>query len=73
MSRNNGAHRCPVCGKHEFSAQNSYEICPECGWEDDAAQEDDPNEALGPNYMSLGEYRDRYKDGWRPEWLADNG
>lgn len=72
MTKNNeGPHKCPICGKTEFSSWNSYEICPECGWEDYYAQEEFPDDDLGPNYMSLNEYKAKYESGWRPEWLDE--
>ena len=66
-----GPRKCPVCGKHEFSSWNSYEICPECGWEDDSMQEVTPDDDLGANGMSLNEYKAKYESGWRPEWLDE--
>ena len=63
-------HVCPVCGKHEFPSWDSYDICPECGWEDSAFQEKNPDNDAGPNDgMTLNEYKAKYESGWRPEWL----
>ena len=30
--------KCPVCGKYEFPEENSFDICPICGWENDGVQ-----------------------------------
>lgn len=64
-------HKCPVCGKYKFSEWNSYDICPECGWEDDSAQEKNPDDDLGVNMVSLNEYKSKYESGWRADWLND--
>ena len=69
MAKVETKHKCPVCGKHEFSGLDSYEICPECGWEDEKFQENHPDEDIGANEMSLNEYKAAYESGWRPEWL----
>lgn len=66
-----GPHKCPVCGKYEFDSWNSYDICPECGWEDDSMQEEAPDDDLGANGMSLNEYKADYESGWRPVWLQE--
>ena len=62
-------HKCPVCGKYNFSDFDSYDICPECGWEDDWTQEQGPTDEVGSNEMCLNEYKAKYETGWRPEWL----
>jgi len=61
-----GEHLCPVCGKTVFSGKRSYDICEECGWEDDTTQED----GMTANEMVLKEYREAYLSGWRPDWLV---
>ena len=71
MRKDKVPHPCPVCGKTIFPDRDSFEICEKCGWEDDDLQLADPNEELGPNYMSLNEYREKYQNGWRPEWLIE--
>lgn len=50
-------HKCPVCGKTEFPERGSFDICTECGWEDDMIQTDYPDEEAGANMMSLNEYK----------------
>lgn len=71
-------HMCPVCGKFEFPAHGSFDICDVCGWEDDATQEEDP-EAGGANWEGLKGYRALYKAGLHEapteeklKWLKDN-
>lgn len=48
---------CPVCGFRTLSdkAYGSYEICPVCGWEDDAVQLANPCSGGGANRESLHE------------------
>ena len=67
----NKPHKCPVCGKYEFKTWDSYDICLVCGWEDYSSQEKYPDDDLGPNLMSLNEYKEKYDHGWRPEWLKE--
>lgn len=53
---------CPICGKHTFSEDNNFEICPICGWEDDAVQRNEPDYPEGANGMSLNEYKKRWEE-----------
>jgi hypothetical protein len=55
------SHSCPVCGLTEFSAGGSYEICGNCGWEDDPVQLAEPDFVGGANRMSLNQARDAWK------------
>jgi len=48
---------CPVCGKYYFAEENSFDICPICGWENDCVQADDHNYAGGANPLSVNEAR----------------
>ena len=58
----NGFVLCPVCGKHKFPAfeDNGTCICPDCGWEHDLSDEENPMELYGPNDLCLNDYRLRY-------------
>lgn len=40
-------HPCPVCGHKTLTWRGWYEVCTECGWEDDGT--DDENAETGPN------------------------
>ena len=53
-------HACPCCGRYIFESEGAYEICPECGWEDDPVQQRDPDFAGGANRLSLTEARAQY-------------
>ncbi len=46
---------CPVCKKQ--GPFNYYEICPECGWEQDPIQNEDVKFPGGANKLSLLEYQ----------------
>lgn len=66
-----GKHLCPVCGKYEFEERGSFDICEECGWEDDLVQEENPDEEGGANQMSLNQYKAEYEAKGRPEWVKN--
>lgn len=51
-------HACPVCHKHMFKDESSFEICPFCGWEDDGTETDN---TIGANEMSFSEYIAAYQ------------
>lgn len=72
-------HLCPICGKFEFPTRGSYDVCEECGWEDDSLQELDPTSG-GANWEGLEGYRALYQAGKhrlpaaeRRAWLLENG
>lgn len=69
LNTNSAGHMCPVCGKTEFPEMGSFDICTECGWEDDLIQTKYPDEDAGANEMSLNKYKAAYESGWRPDWL----
>jgi hypothetical protein len=48
-------HKCPICGKYEFSDNCCFDICPFCGWEDDGTT--DINSVRSINGGSIAEYR----------------
>lgn len=64
MEQTIGGHPCPVCGRTVFREYDSYEICPFCGWEDNAFQEAHPYTGGGPN-ASLHSCRRSYRKGER--------
>jgi hypothetical protein len=55
-------YTCPCCGHATLSERGGYEICGECGWEDDGQDNHDSAVARGgPNgRLSLDEARAEY-------------
>lgn len=49
--------KCPVCEQHDFESEDSFDICPICGWENDGLQASDHNYAGGANSLSVNEAR----------------
>ena len=62
-----GPYTCPCCGHLTLDERGGYEICRECGWEDDG--QDDHDSAVvrgGPNGAdSLDDARRRYAESGR--------
>lgn len=56
-------YKCPCCGKETLSEERMYEICSNCGWEDDDVQFSNPDFAGGANYFSLNKYRELFMQG----------
>jgi len=54
---------CPCCGHLTLAEEppGTYEVCPVCFWEDDAAQAADPDLAGGANPVSLVQARQNYE------------
>jgi len=53
--------KCPVCENDTFDDDDfEYNICPECFWEYDIIQTEDPDFAGGANRHSLNDYRKIY-------------
>lgn len=55
-------HLCPVCQLYMFPEEGSFDICTECGWEDDSVMTSDPEYEGGANDICLIEYIKRYKN-----------
>lgn len=53
-------HLCPVCGKTMFPEESSADVCPHCGWEDDADAESHPTEESLANGAPLRKFRAVY-------------
>ena len=61
-NRSGGPYSCPCCGHVTLSERGGYEICGECGWEDDGQDDHDAQVVRGgPNGReSLEEARTAY-------------
>lgn len=54
-------HRCPICGHRTLESRNHYDLCVECGWEDEPGMEDSIYDPSSANHgVSMGDYRERY-------------
>ena len=52
---------CPICGEHRFPESGNYDICPHCGWENDAVMNDDPSFSGGANDLCQIDFKMRYE------------
>ena len=49
-SEEGGPYTCPCCGHRTLPSRGSYDLCPECQWEDDGQDDHDSAAVrLGPN------------------------
>jgi hypothetical protein len=63
MSNQKTQFTCPCCGYQTLSeAPGSYAICKVCFWEDDPAQQNDPDYRGGANLVSLREGQKNFKE-----------
>lgn len=46
---------CRCCGQNTITEYNNFEICSNCGWEDDVIQFENPDFAGGANELSLNQ------------------
>ena len=55
---------CPCCGYLTLSDEppGTYEVCPVCDWEDDAAQSANAEIEGGANAVSLGQARANFRE-----------
>lgn len=62
MGKKARKYKCVCCGKYTMPepTPGSYNVCLECGWEDDKAQYNNPDLEGGANELSLNEYREKY-------------
>lgn len=51
--------KCALCGQ----TVDKYDICENCGWQDNDVQNGDPNYKGGANVMSLNEAKKAYRQG----------
>lgn len=54
--------KCPCCGQYTLDEADVWEICDNCGWEDDPVHSSDPNLAGGANHLSLNDARKVYAE-----------
>ena len=51
-------YACPCCGQKTLFIRGEYDICSNCGWEDDGSEEED--QYSSPNHMTLRQGRGKY-------------
>jgi hypothetical protein len=52
---------CPCCGELTIKVCGNWEICANCGWEDDPVQSANEHYVGGANKISLIRARERFK------------
>lgn len=59
-----GNYKCPCCGFYtlDHKADNTFQICPVCFWEDDGVQLHNPDYEGGANSVSLLQAKQNYKN-----------
>lgn len=51
-------YTCPCCGEKTLSTRGEYDICSNCGWEDDGIEEE--KKYSNPNHMTLEQGKENY-------------
>ena len=52
---------CPICNQYVFGLEDNQDACEVCMWLNDGAQWRDPDLTVGPNELSINEYKIYYK------------
>lgn len=52
---------CKCCGEKIIVEYGNFEICSNCGWEDDELQSKDPTLSGGANELCLNDYKETLK------------
>ena len=57
-----GKYKCPCCGFYTLNskAENTFQLCPVCYWEDDGVQFNDPNYEGGANQVCLNQAKENF-------------
>ena len=57
-----GNYKCPCCGFYTLNekADNTFQICPVCYWEDDGVQLHEPDYEGGANNVSLMQAKENF-------------
>ena len=55
-------YKCPCCDFYTLNnkANNTFQICPICYWEDDGVQLHNPNYVGGANHISLNQAKKNF-------------
>lgn len=56
-----GLFPCPVCGTPMFEKEGYHEICDVCLWQDDGHWQDDFDNDVTANNMSVNQARENWK------------
>ena len=56
-----GNYPCACCSHYTIEVPGHSEICPVCFWQDDQHQAEQPDEACGPNTVSLHQAQLNYR------------
>jgi hypothetical protein len=54
---------CPCCEKENMLCELDYDICQNCGWEDDPLQREDPDYTGANGYLTLNEAKRMLAEG----------
>lgn len=53
-------HKCPICDEFVFEDENSYDVCPICGWIDDDTESDPLDDYSEVNVVSIKEAKEEF-------------
>lgn len=60
---------CACCGQEDYVHMNIGTICKNCNWEYDTEEESDDPLAIGPNGMTVSDYRGTWIRAGKPKGI----